>query len=137
MSVRKLALLLCLLAASPTLAQDIKPYPGAAADTASSHQCTHGGTQCQVFTTPDSFDKLYAFYKGVYREAKWPVPAPTLPNGRQVQWAFFILDDGKDLAHAKHWMKIQHPYIGTISDDSDADFKDIRDLSVIQSIRKP
>lgn len=122
---------------TPVLAQDIKVYPGATLDATSSHQCSTGGTQCQVYTTGDSFEKLYAYYKGVYREARWPVPAPTLQNGRQVQWAFFILDDGKDLAHAKHWLKIQHPFIGTIGDEGEPDFKDVRDLSVIQAIRKP
>jgi hypothetical protein len=137
MSVRKIALLLCLLASTPTLAQDLKPYPGARLEAESSRQCSHGGTQCQVYTSSDSFEKLYAFYKSLYREAKWPVPAPTLPNGRQLQWSFFILDESKDLAHAKHWLKIQHPYIGDIGGDGEPDFKDIRDISVIQSIRKP
>jgi hypothetical protein len=129
-------LLLAAATPAPALAQDLKTYPGAKLDPESSRLASAPGAQCQVYTTSDSFEKLYAFYKSVYKEVKWRVPPPTLPSGRPLQWAFFIIDQGADLKSSKYWLKIQHPYIGTIADDGGLDFKDIRDLSVIQTVRK-
>ena len=54
---------------------------------------------------------------------------PKLPSGQQIRWAFFIIDGGKDLLSSRYWMKIQRPYVGG------ADAKDIRDISVIQTVR--
>jgi hypothetical protein len=54
---------------------------------------------------------------------------PRLPSGQQIQWAFFIIDAEKDLKSSKYWMKIQRPYVGG------ADGKDIRDVTVIQTVR--
>ena len=41
----------------------------------------------------------------------------------------FILDEGKDLASSKYGMKIQRRYVG------DADGQEIRDITVIQTVR--
>src|SRR6266700_7949326 len=113
------------------VAQDFKQYPGSKLDEQAGHQASSvaKGLECRVYTTSDGSDKVYAFYKGLYKEFPTPFPTQKLPNGQEIKWAFFILDGGKDLSHSKYWMKIQRPYIGTISNGG-ADFKDIRDVSV-------
>lgn len=109
------------------LAQDFKLYPGSKLDEKASRDAsaTAPGKQSDVYTTTDAFDKVYAFYKGLYKE----YTMPRMPPGRQIKWAFFILDGGKDLSNSKYWMKIQRPYIGG------ADGKDVRDVTVIQTVR--
>src|SRR5438034_978387 len=125
------------LAGTLSAAQDFKQYPGSKLEEKAGRQASAAakGLECQVYTTGDSFDKVYAFYKGLYKEFPTPFPAQNLPGGKEVKWAFFILDGGKDLSRSKYWMKIQRPYIGTIAEDGSADFKDIRDVSVIQTVR--
>jgi len=116
-------------------AQDFRPYAGATADRNAGKQASVRGSQVEVYTTADSFEKVYAYYKALYPEHKWPAKVPSLPSGKEVRWAFFILDGGKDLLHSKYWLKIQRPYIGTVG-EADGEFKDIRDVTAIQTIRK-
>src|ERR1700704_4797348 len=114
----------------PCPAQDFKPYAGSKLDEKGSREASAAapGKQSEVYTTGDAFDKVFAFYKGLYKE--FPMRGgPKLPSGQAIQWAFFILDGGKDLAASKYWMKIQRPYVGG------ADGKDIRDITVIQTVR--
>jgi len=125
------------IAGTFSLAQDFKQYSGAKLDEQAGRQASAPakGLECQVYTTSDGFDKVYGFYKALYKEFSAPFPTQKLPNGQEVKWAFFILDGAKDLSRSKYWMKIQRPYIGTIG-DGDADFKDIRDVSVIQTVHR-
>jgi len=125
------------IAVTVSAAQGFKQYPGAKLDEQAGRQASAAakGLECQVYTTSDGFDRVYTFYKGLYKEFPTPFPAQKLPNGQEVKWAFFLLDGGKDLSRSKYWMKIQRPYIGTIAEDGSADFKDIRDVSVIQTVR--
>ncbi len=113
------------------LAQEFKPYTGAKLDDKASREASAAapGKQSEVYTTGDSLDKVYAFYKGMYKEFSMRSTGPTLPSGQQVKWYFFILDGGTTLANSKLWMKIQRPYVGG------ADGTDIRDLTIIQTVR--
>lgn len=116
----------------PCLAQDFKPYPGAKLDEKVSREASAAapGKQSEVYTTEDAFDKVYAFYKGLYKEYAMPGRgAPKLPTGQPMKWAFFLIDGGKDLSTSKYWMKVQRPYVGG------TDGKDIRDLTVVQTVR--
>jgi hypothetical protein len=115
----------------PCLAQDFKPYPGAKLDEKASREASAAapGKQSQVFTTEDTFEKVYSFYKGLYKEYTMSSSSPKLPSGQPLKWAFFILDGGKDLASSKYWMKVQRPYVGG------ADGQEIRDVTVIQTVR--
>ena len=117
-------------------AQDFRQYPGSKLDENASQQASTvaRGMDCRVFTTSDSYDKVYAYYKGLYKEFTAPFPHQKLRDGTDVKWAFFILDGGKDLAHSRYWMKIQRPYITTVDDN--ADFQGVRDISVIQTVRR-
>ncbi len=114
----------------PCLAQDFKPYAGSKLDEKGSREASAAapGKQSEVYTTGDAFDKVLAFYKGLYKEFAMR-GAPKLPSGQQVQWAFFILDGGKNLSDSKYWMKIQRPYVGG------TDGRDVRDVTVIQTVR--
>jgi hypothetical protein len=135
--MRKLSLFLVVVSMvfaavnAPCLAQDLKLYPGAKLDEKSSHEASAAapGKQSEVYTTGDAFEKVYAFYKGAYKEFTMSSSSPKLPSGQQIKWAFFILDGGKDLASSKYWMKIQRPYVGG------TDGQDVRDVTIIQTVR--
>ena len=130
---RSISLLAGLLIVFSTLclAQEFKPYTGAKLDDKASREASAAapGKQSEVYTTSDSLDKVYAFYKNTYKEFSMRSTGPTLPSGQQVKWYFFILDGGTTLANSKLWMKIQHPYVGG------ADGTDVRDLTIIQTVR--
>ena len=113
------------------LAQDFKPYAGSKLDERASREASAAapGKQSQVYTTGDSLDKVYAFYKGLYKEFTMRSTGPKLPSGQQVKWFFFIVDGGTTLANSKLWLKIQRPYVGG------ADGQDIRDITIIQTVR--
>jgi len=116
----------------PCAAQDFKPYPGSQLDEKASREAMAGSPpdkQAQVYTTDDAFDKVYAFYKGRYKESTILGSGRKLPSGQQIRWAFFILDGAGDLSGSSYWMKIQRPYVGG------AEGKDIRGITVIQVVR--
>ena len=123
--------MLVFLAGSILLAQDFKPYTGSKLDEKATREASAAapGKQSDVYTTSDSFDKVYAFYKAMYKEFPMSRQPPKQPSGQQIKWAFFILDSGTTLANSKYWMKIQRPYIGGV------DGSDTRDITVIQTIR--
>jgi hypothetical protein len=112
------------------LAQSFKPYSGAKLDDKASREAsaTVPGKQSEVYTTSDSLDKVYAFYKGAYKEVTIGSTGPKLPSGQQVKWYFFVLDGGTTLANSKYWMKIQHPYVGGKSGE------EVRDVTIIQTV---
>jgi len=115
----------------PCLAQEFKPYPGSKLDEKASREAsaTVPGKESMVYTTGDSLDKVYGFYKPLYKESSMRSSGPKLPSGQQVKWYFFILDSGTTLANSKLWMKIQRPYVGG------ADGQDVRDITVIQVVK--
>jgi hypothetical protein len=116
-------------------AAEFKVYPGARRDL----QLEQGvkkdprnqGVESEVYLTPDSFEKVYQFYKGVGTEDESTKSfGPTLPDGRKVQWAFFTFDGAKGISSATVWAKIQRPTV------VDVEYKDIRDITSIQLVRK-
>jgi hypothetical protein len=109
--------------------QNFKQYPGAKLDDKISPPSSTR-LQTQIYVSPDSYDKVVAFYKPLYKEYAMPSGGPMLPSGKQIQWSFFLVDGAKDLSESKSWIKIQYPYVGS------QDFKDIRNVTVIQVVSK-
>ncbi len=114
-------------------AQELKLFPGSRLDEKASAAASQAvpGKESKVYTTSESYDKVLEFYKSAYKQdASMPATGPKLASGQQIRWAFFIIDGGAKLSNSNYWMKIQHPYVGG------TDGKDIRDVTVIQSVRK-
>lgn len=68
-----------------------------------------------VFTTPDPFESVVAFYSGIAREYKIPGRtghATKLSSGQELKEAYFIFDTAGDIMTSNHWIKIQYPYLG-------------------------
>jgi len=121
------------LTSAAGIAQELKLFPGSHLDEAASSEAskTVPGKESKVYTTSESFEKVLAFYKSLYKQdTSMPPAGPKLSSGQQIQWAFFIIDSGTKLSNSNYWMKIQHPLVGG------TDGKDIRDVTVIQSVRK-
>jgi hypothetical protein len=119
-----------------TTAAEFRLYPGAKSDDwtvkamSQAKAALPPGTETELYVTPDSYDKVYEFYKGVARETVVGGPGLTLPNGTAVRWSFFVLDNGKALADSKLWLKVQRPSV------VDNEMKDVRDITSIQLVRK-
>jgi hypothetical protein len=116
---------------APCRAEGFKPYPGSKVDEAASREAsaTVPGKESLVYTTSDALEKVSSFYKGLYKEITMGSSGPKLPSGEQVRWFFFAVDGETSLAKSKFWMKVQRPYVGG------ADSKDIRQITVIQTVR--
>jgi hypothetical protein len=94
-----------------------KLYPGARLDPAGTQEARTAlpqpDVEVTVYTTSDSFDKVYAYFKKTAREFKAiGSRARRLPNGQELKDAFFILDEAVSLADSKFWVKLQRPYLG-------------------------
>jgi hypothetical protein len=114
-----------------------KMYPGAKIDQAGTEEAkVAAGAQPElevtVYTTPDPFDKVVAFYSKNGREFK-PIGSRTrkLPNGQEMKDAFFLLDEGESLATSKRWVKLQRPYLGQYGLARNGAQSDIRDVTAI------
>lgn len=125
---RKLALI-CAIGGLLLAAPAFQAYPGSQRDESGLREASSGRSDAEVYTTADPLDKVYAFYKPLYREFTMKRAAPKLASGQQVTWAFFILDGAPGLATSHYWMKIQRPYV------RDAEGKDVRDVTSIQIVR--
>jgi hypothetical protein len=109
------------------LAQDMKVYPGAKHDDKVSRDATAAapGKQVDVYLTSDNFDKVYAFYKGLYKEL--PMHGARPGQKQAIRMTFFVVDGATTLASSKYWAKVQHPYLDEAGK--------AQDLTVIQTIR--
>ncbi len=130
-----LSVVLCLVLSAAAVGAQFKLYPGAITDAWAANGLREAraalppGTETDLYVTPDSYDKVYAFYKGIAQETSLRA-GPRLANGTQIRWSFFLLDDAKSMATSKLWLKIQRPSV------VDAEMKDVRDITSIQVVRK-
>ena len=124
-------------------AGQFKVYPGAKVDkkaTEEAQQLVVGtklgkGTRTSIYTTGDSFKKVFDFYKGIAKEYKMPwmgAKVKRLPSGQEIKEAFFIFDGAPDITTSKLWIKIQWPYIGTVKMEGyTVKYGDIREITTI------
>jgi hypothetical protein len=123
-----------------------KLYPGATEytppETAETKQFVsqlRPGTTITAYFTSDPFGKVVAFYRGIGKE--YPTPkskAERLPNGQRIEKAFLIFDGAADPIHSLSWARIQHPFIGSISQKGTTpEYKDVRDVTeIVVTVRK-
>lgn len=117
-------------------------YPGAKLDQAATNTARNLASsrpdfETTVYTSADSFDQVYAFFKKNATESKViGSGARKLPNGQTLRDAFFLLDHAASLADSKRWVKIQRPYIGEHGLSRAAAKNDIRDITAIVLVRK-
>ena len=115
---------------------EFQVYPGAQRDQQlerlANSDPRNQGAVSEVYLTPDPFEKVYQFYKaiGTEDERMKSHQGPKLPNGGAIQWAFITFDGTKDISASKLWAKIQRPTV------ADPQFKDVRDITSIQLVRK-
>jgi len=105
----------------PGFSASFQVYPGAGLDGVYEvKQPVPGGKTLKtskeiVFTTPDPFESVIAFYGGIAREYKIPGRtghAIKLFTGQELKEAYFIFDNAADIMTSEHWIKIQRPYLG-------------------------
>ncbi len=116
-------------------AAEFKAYPGAKRDLQLEQGVRNDprnqGMESEVYLTPDPFERVYQFYKAIGTEDEtMKKVAPKLPNGGKIQWAFFTFDGAKSISGSKVWAKVQRPTV------VDPEYKDIRDVTSIQLVRK-
>ena len=125
-------------------AVDFNVYPGAKPDAKASQEANQvlaeagmTGTKATIYTSNDSFEKVYAFYKGSSKEYKMPHQTEgkvkKLPSGQELREAYFIFDGAADIMSSKLWIKIQRPYIGRVEmgKDFQVKYEDVRDITAI------
>ena len=135
---------ICLSLAAIGMGQQAnRVYPGARIDQAATNTArtvasSRPDFETTVYTSTDSFDRVYAFFKRTAKEYKViGSGVRKLPNGQTLQDAFFLLDSAPSLADSKRWVKIQRPYIGEYGLAHGTPTKDdVRDITAIILVRK-
>jgi hypothetical protein len=133
-------------------ASDFKVYPNAKLDQVEmqKYQAQLSGLDAQtrkmvgvqsIYTTNDDFQKVYAFYKNLYKETDLNIKKTNtpMPGGKMLNDAFFCLDGSDSIAKSKYWMKIQNPFIGDAKlspRSGDPGFNDVRNITVISVVKK-
>ena len=121
-------------------AAEFLPYPGATLDKPMSAKATQvardtgSADDVTVYTTPEEFEKVAAFYKkaGSEYQAAWAKIARKLPDGRDIRVKVFLLDKADDLADSKQWVQVQHPFIGDVEMvGTTPRYKDVRSVTCI------
>ena len=135
-----------LLVAMAAVGQAPKIYPGAkkytppeTEETKEAEKAMPPGMQSTIYLTDDGYQKVATFYRGAGKEYTMPGMAKgaKLPSGQEMQQSFFLLDGAADLQSSKSWVKVQRPFIGSVSvKDGVPEFKDIRDVTAIEMVEK-
>lgn len=133
--------LLFFVFSTPVFSAELKPYPGAKTDEKATKEARQEtGMAATIYTTSDSFDKVYAFNKNIAKEYKMPPSEGpfNLRSGGVLKEAYFIFDGAGDIMSSKSWIKIQRPYMGRMKANFPPNpkyvediYEDIRDVTVI------
>ena len=101
-------------------AQTFKVYPRAKLDEKSTTEANKSpmnkGMDVKVYATPDAFEKVRTFYASLYYETRGGNP-PRVPNGPEIHWAFFTIDDAKNLWTSKYWVKCRGRTLGIVPEN--------------------
>jgi hypothetical protein len=140
---------------------DFKPYPGSTEDPALAAALTeqslkYGGVKTQVWTSADSFEKVFAYYRRsgpefVLKRPTRPdspyeheVPASMIAGAAAgapavpVKEVHIILDGAASLATTRRWLTITHPvFAKTTVDGLMITLGDRRDVTAIELFEKP
>ena len=124
-----------------------KLYPGATRYTPPETEQTKlfessllAGTTITAYFTDDPFDKVLAFYRGIGKEYRSPhMKREKLPDGEPIQRAFVIFDGAADLSRSTSWARIQHPFIGSISEKGETpEYQDVGEVTeIVVTVKKP
>ncbi len=137
-----LSSLIFIVFSAAVFAASFKVYPGARVEEVYETKQPEVGAKIPkgpkviVFTTNDFFENVVAFYRGTGREYRIPGTSgkPTkLSSGQELKEAYFIFDNSADIMTSKHWIKIQHPYLGSTqtSQGFQGKFEKTRDATAI------
>jgi hypothetical protein len=144
-----LGVLAILLYAGTAWAVGAKLYPGARQDAAegahfqsekakASPALRAKMGQQTFYTTPDSFAKVYAFYKKLYPETDKNIKKMDVPlsGGGTLSEAYFCLDGAVAINRSKNWLKIQRPFFPAAASRGAQRQAKIEDVTVITVIQK-
>lgn len=130
--------LMCFVLPTASPAQAFQIYPGAKLDERTTAEVARSpaskGLHVRVYMTADTFEKVRAFYAGLYHEA--PPINPPKSQTLKIQWAHFTVDGAKELWKSSYWLKVQRPYVGGRADNGMPDYNNVRDLTVIEVVQK-
>jgi hypothetical protein len=135
-----------LLAAAVVLAQAAKVYPGAkkytppdTEETREAAKAMPPDMQSTIYLSDEAYEKVTTFYSRQGKEFAMPgMPKDAkLPSGQAMHQSFFILDEAPDLRSSKSWVKVQRPFIGSVTmKDGVPEFRDVRDVTAIEVVEK-
>jgi hypothetical protein len=142
-----IVLLMCGFALGPVdvRAGGFKPYPGstldekAGLDANAALDAAAGTCKLTIYLSPDPYEKVVQFYKAQGQEHTIFANVPTfkglLPGGKELRKTAVILDGAKDIADARLWVQIQHPFVLEVKMTGHTpEFRDVRDLTGITLI---
>jgi hypothetical protein len=69
------------------------------------------GQQVTLYSTPDDFDKVCNFYRGIIKEFERGRFSGKLSEGQKFKSAIFIFDGAADTQKSKSWIRVQRPYV--------------------------
>ena len=74
------------------------------------------GNTITAYLTPDSFDRAVAFCRSIGKEYPGPKMSSSdlLPNGQHIKKTFMIFDGVPDRVSSTRWVRIQHPFVGSL-----------------------
>ena len=142
-------------------------YPGAQRDVAAEAKAAEAaraagmaaGSSQYVATTPDSFEKVLAFYRSRGKEMTFPLlpgqagagyerdlPSgfkrgangmEAIPSGLKAKQVIFIFDGATDFATSKDWISITRPYVGEMVPEGGVfKYRGVRDVTAIVRAQK-
>jgi hypothetical protein len=144
--MKKVFWVLCMMIflATSLQAAGFKPYPGAKIDDKATKEANAmnakapGQASSTIYTTPDPYEKVAAFYKALGKEHQMSVKkTKRLPSGQELKEGYFILDGSATLSDSKLWVKVQKPYIGKAKMVGlTPKYEDVRDVTAIIVVKR-